>query len=125
MPLVGRVPKGHKGQEAPSTDPRQNRGAQDEAATGPPSDSCRPGTRTPCASHPNLLQANLSLDTFFSTAWMPPLKGGLWTEVGQRRSSCRGGAKESVSPSGARTRLNNRRDSDSLFFIFNLQKMSA
>jgi len=38
------------------------------------------------------------LVTFFSTAWMQ--------EVEQRRSSCRGEAKESNSPSGAITRFN-------------------
>ena len=30
-----------------------------------------------------------------------------------------GGAKESISPSGARTRLTIRRDSDTLQFVFN------
>jgi hypothetical protein len=43
-------------------------------------------------------RAAFSLGTFFSTARMQ--------EVGQRRSSCRGGAKESIPPSGAGTRLN-------------------
>jgi len=47
------------------------------------------------------VRAAFSLDTFFSTAWMQELE--------QRRSSCRGRAKESISPSGARTRLNLRR----------------
>ncbi|MFZ2451851.1 MAG: hypothetical protein WAW36_15145, partial [Methylovulum miyakonense] len=92
-----------KGQEAPFAAPRPMRGAQDISGN----------------------RAAFSLDTFFSTAWMPPLKGGLWTEVGQRRSSCRGGAKESISPSGARTRLKKYRDSDSTLFIFNSQKKSA
>ncbi len=36
-----------------------------------------------------------------------------------------GGAKESISPSGARTRLTICRDSDSSLLIFNPQKMSA
>jgi len=36
-----------------------------------------------------------------------------------------GGAKESTSPSGARTRLTIRRDSDTSSFISNPQKMSA
>ena len=44
-------------------------------------------------------RAAFSLATCFSTAWMQ--------EVEQRRSSCRGGAKESSSPSGAKTRLKN------------------
>jgi len=47
-------------------------------------------------------RAAFSLATFFSTAWTQ--------EVEQRRSSCRGGAKESSSPSGARTRFKNHRD---------------
>jgi hypothetical protein len=48
-----------------------------------------------------------SLVTFFSTARMQ--------EVEQCRSNCRGEAKESNSPSGARTRLKiNRRGSDTL-----------
>ncbi|ASF47231.1 hypothetical protein CEK71_14780 [Methylovulum psychrotolerans] len=59
-------------------DPRQNREAQDQAATGPP------------------------------FLWILSF----------------GGAKESISPSGARTRLKSRRDSDSLF-IFKPQKTSA
>ena len=69
-------------------------------------------------------------------------KGGPETEVEQRRSSCRGGAKDksagsgfgitpkgknqgwflqSISPSGARTRLTIRRDSDTLQFVFDPQ----
>jgi hypothetical protein len=36
-----------------------------------------------------------------------------------------GGAKESGSPSGARTRFKKHRDSDSLLFIFVSQKVSA
>jgi len=43
------------------------------------------------------VRAAFSLDTFFSTAGMQ--------EVGQRRSGCRGRAKESITPSGAGTRL--------------------
>jgi len=35
-----------------------------------------------------------------------------------------GGAKESISPSGARTRFKKHRDSDSTLFIFKSQKMS-
>gem|GEM_PF-1022241 len=54
-------------------------------------------------------RAAFSLVTCFSTAWMQ--------EVEQRRSSCRGGAKESNSPSGARTRFKKHRDSDSLLFF--------
>jgi hypothetical protein len=81
--------------------------------------------------HPNLLLADLSLDTLFSTAWMHTLWGV--KEVEQRhlrmiwrQSSCRGGAKDksagsgfdanpkgkthgwvlqSISPSDAKTRL--------------------
>ena len=62
-------------------------------------------------------RAAFSLATCFSTAWMQ--------EVEQRRSNCRGGAKESSSPSGARTRFNKHRDSDSLLFIFVSQQVSA
>jgi len=47
------------------------------------------------------VRAAFSLDTFFSTAWMQELE--------QCRSNCRGRAKERISPSGARTRLNLRR----------------
>ncbi len=36
-----------------------------------------------------------------------------------------GGAKESSSPSGARTRFKKHRDSDSLLFMFVSQKVSA
>jgi hypothetical protein len=59
------------GQEAVSTDPRQNRGAQEEAAIEPP------------------------------FLWILSF----------------GGAKESISPSGANTRLKNRRDSDFIIFL--------
>ncbi len=74
--------KGHKSEEH-----------RKQAATGRPADSCHPGTRAARASHPNLFQTDLSLVTFFSTAWMQ--------EVEQCRSNCRGRAKESNSPSGA------------------------
>jgi hypothetical protein len=47
----------------------QERGAQGASGNGRPADSCHPGTRAARASHPNLLQADLSLVTFFSTAW--------------------------------------------------------
>ncbi len=43
------------------------------------------------------VRAAFSLDTFFSTAGMQELE--------QRRSSCRGRTKESITPSGAGTRL--------------------
>jgi len=51
------------------------------------------------------IRVAFSLDTFFSTARMQELE--------QRRSSCRGEAKESISPIGARTDIKiNCRDSD-------------
>jgi hypothetical protein len=46
--------KGHKSEEH-----------RKQAATGRPADSCHPGTHAARASHPNLLQADLSLVTFF------------------------------------------------------------
>ncbi|RIZ66972.1 MAG: hypothetical protein D0531_01740, partial [Methylococcales bacterium] len=60
------------GQEALSTDPRQNRGAQEAAVIEPP------------------------------FLWILSF----------------GGAKESISPSGAITRLTNRRDSDLIMCVF-------
>jgi len=51
------------------------------------------------------IRVAFSLDTFFSTAGMQELE--------QRRSSCRGEAKESISPVGARTDIKTiRRNSD-------------
>ncbi len=93
--------KGHKSEEH-----------RKRAATGRPADSCHPGTRAARASHPNLFQTDLSLVTFFSTAWMQ--------EVEQCRSNCRGRAKESNSPSGAINPIKlNRRASDTLLNQFN------
>src|SRR5690606_35623036 len=65
-----------RAKDGPSGNPRRKRGAQDTSGN----------------------RVAFSLVTFFSTAWMQELE--------QRRSSCRGHAKESNSPSGARTRLN-------------------
>jgi hypothetical protein len=60
--------KGHKSEEH-----------RMQAATGRPADSCHPGTRATRASHPNLLQADLSLVTFF---W-PRKDKFAWSEFGQ------------------------------------------
>ena len=68
-----------------------------------------------CLPPTNTHKGHLCEERKTSAATGPPF---LWT-------LSFGGAKESVSPSGARTRLKVRRDSDTTLFICNPQKVSA
>jgi hypothetical protein len=72
-----------------SADPRQKRGAQESSGN----------------------RGAFSLITSFSTVWMQSTNSRRFS---RRRSSCRGEAKESNSPSGREPDSNNRRVSDTL-----------